>query len=109
MIKLKDLKIDARATVGSQLLLIKDAPTFTYDDNGIPTQTIDGTRYTVACPACDMQTLSVKVPGPQTLSRGDRAIMPVIFDGLDLYIYFRDGKPMVGGRAKAIRAADDKH
>lgn len=105
MINLRDIRIDAEATLGAPLLLVKEAPTFAYE-GGAPTQRVDGTRYTVACPGASMQTLAVKVPGPQTLTRGDRAILPVAFAQLELYVYYRDGKPMIGARASAIRACD---
>ena len=107
MLNIRDLKIDAEATTGKPLLLIKEAPTFAFE-NGVATQRVDGTRYTVACPGCGMESLAVKVPGPQTLSRGERAIVPVQFEGLELYIYFRDSKPMVGARATAIKPVEDK-
>lgn len=107
MLNLRDLKIDAEATLGKPLLLVKEAPTFAYE-NGIATQRVDGTRYTVACPACGMASLAVKVPGPQTLSKGERSIVPVQFDALELYVYYRDSKPMVGARATAIKPVEDK-
>ena len=108
MIRLKDLKINAKETLGSPLFLVKEAPTFAYVNN-TPTSQIDGTRYTVACPGADMQTVAVKVPGPQTLTRGDRAIVPVAFEDLQLYIYMnKEGKPMIGARAQAIKLVEDK-
>ena len=53
-----------------------------------------------------MATIAVKVLGPQTLDMGGKAVIPVEFDSLEIYIYYRDGKPMVAGRATAIRVAD---
>ena len=69
MLTLKQLVIDATATLGSPLLVCK-------------------------------------VLGPQTLDMGGKAVIPVEFDSLEIYIYYRDGKPMVAGRATAIRVAD---
>ena len=105
MLNMRDIKVDVQETVGAPLFLVKEAPTFAYE-NGTPTQRVDGTRYTVACPGAGMQTLAVKVPGPQTLTRGDRAIVPVAFDNMEIYVYYRDGKPMIGARAAAIRTCD---
>ena len=105
MLALKNLKIDAAATLGSPLLVCKAAPTFEYI-SGQPTNKRDGTRYTVAAPAAGMATIAVKVPGPQGVEMDGKAVVPVAFDGLELYIYYRDGKPMVAGRATAIRVAD---
>ena len=76
MLTLKQLVIDATATLGSPLLVCKAA------------------------------TIAVKVLGPQTLDMGGKAVIPVEFDSLEIYIYYRDGKPMVAGRATAIRVAD---
>lgn len=104
MMKLKDLIIDAEATLGSPLLLCRANPTYLYA-NGVPTSTRDGTRYTVAAPGCGMATIGVKVPGPQTIDLGDKAYLPVAFDDIELYVYYKDGKPMVGARATAIHLA----
>lgn len=105
MINLRDLVINAEATLGAPLFLVKEAATYAYE-NGVATSRRDGTRYTVAAPSVNMATIAIKVPGAQTVDKGDKAIVPVVFDGLELYIYFRDGKPCVGGRAKAIRKAN---
>ena len=105
MLTLKQLVIDATATLGSPLLVCKAAPTYRYE-NGVPTNKRDGTRYTVAAPAAGMATIAVKVLGPQTLDMGGKAVITVEFDSLEIYIYYRDGKPMVAGRATAIRVAD---
>lgn len=98
MLSLKNLVIDAKATLGSPLLLCKVSPTFEYA-NGTPTSKRDGTRYTVAAPSAEMATLNIKVLGAQ-------AVVPVTFDDLELYIYFRDAKPLVAGRATAIHVVD---
>lgn len=105
MLSLKQLVIDAVATLGSPLLLCKTAATYEYT-NGVPTNKRDGTRYTVAAPAAGMATVNVKVSGPQALDMGGKAILPVEFDSLELYIYYRDGKPMVAGRARGVHKAD---
>lgn len=105
MLSLKQLVIDSVATLGTPLLVCKAAPTFRYE-NGVPTNKRDGTRYTVAAPAAGMATIAVKVLGPQTLDMGGKAVIPVAFDDLELYLYYRDGKPMVAGRAAAIHTVD---
>ena len=57
MLTLKQLVIDATATLGSPLLVCKAAPTYRYE-NGVPTNKRDGTRYTVAAPAAGLQLRS---------------------------------------------------
>lgn len=107
MITLKQLKIDAAATLGDTLFVVRVVPTYVYH-NGVATSERDGTRYTVASAACGMATVTVKVPGPQTVTLGENAVLPVAFDELEIYIFFRDGKPLVAGRAKAIKVLDSK-
>lgn len=105
MLSLKQLVIDAGATLGTPLLVCKAAPTFEYSNN-IPTNKRDGTRYTVAAPAAEMATIAVKVLGPQTLDMDGKSIVPVDFDALEVYIYFKDSKPMVAARAKGVHVVD---
>ena len=105
MLKLGDLKIDAERTVGSPLVLCRTQPTMAYEE-GVRTSKRDGTRYSVACPAAGMQTLTVKVLGQQTVECSEKGMVLVDFDDLDIYVYFKDGKPFVAGRAKAIRLVD---
>ena len=107
MLSLKDLKIDTAATLGDTLLLCRATPTYAYE-GGIPTSKRDGTRYTVASPICNIATINIKVSGPQTVDLGGKAVMAVAFDALEIYIYFREGKPQVAGRAKAIKVLDSK-
>ena len=105
MLSLKQLVIDAGATLGAPLLLCKTAATFEYI-NGSPTNKRDGTRYTVAAPAAGMAAINVKVLGPQAVEMDGKSIVPVDFDALDVYIYFKDGKPMVAARAKGVHTVD---
>lgn len=108
MIDFRDIKIDAQGTLGKNLFLVKTAPSFEYE-NGLPTQRVAGTRYTIACAGADMQTVSVKVPGPQTVQkRDDGTLQKVQFDGLELYLYMRDNRPLVGARATGIREVPEK-
>ena len=107
MLKLNDLKIDVKATVGSPLVLCRVNPTVAYEDD-VPTSRRDGTRYTVACPGAEMKTLAVKVPGSQTVEFEEKGIILVDFDGMEIYVYYKDGKPFVAARAKAIRRVDSQ-
>jgi hypothetical protein len=53
-----------------------------------------------------MATLNIKVLGAQAVDMDGKAVVPVTFDDLELYIYFRDAKPLVAGRATAIHVVD---
>lgn len=97
-IDLQDLVIDAEATLGDVVYVRAAYPTYAYS-NGAPTANRDGTRYRVMSRA---GTINIKVPGAQTLTVDGTRPIPVSFAGVNLYIYYRDGKPFVAGRAKAI-------
>lgn len=102
-IDLTDLVIDAEKIVGKVVLLKAAYATFEYQD-GIPTAKRDGTRYRVATP---VGTLNVKVKGEQTIDFDpDNGPVPVSFEALNLYVYYKNGKAGVAGRAKAIEVVD---
>ena len=105
MLKVSDLKIDAAKTVGTPLVLCRTQPTMAYEE-GVRTTKRDGTRYSVACPAAGMQTLTVKVLGQQTVECAEKGLVLVDFDDMEIYIYFKDDKPFVAARAKDIRLVD---
>lgn len=102
-IDLHDLCIDAKATVGELFSLRGAFPTYEYS-NGAATTTRNGTRYRVATPA---GMLNIKVGGEQTVDfdKDDEPIT-VRFEKLSLYIYYRDGKPVIAGKADAIEVVD---
>lgn len=102
-IDLQDLVIDAEATLGEVMYVKAAFPTFTYKD-GAPTSNRDGTRYRVMSRA---GTINIKVPGAQTLTVDGVRPVPVSFQGVNLYIYFKDGRPLVAGRAKAVHVVGE--
>ena len=95
---LQDLVIDAEATRGAVVSVRAPYPTSAYS-NGAPTANREGTRYRVMSRA---GTINVKVPGAQTLTVDGVSPIPVCLQEPKLYIYYKDGKPAVAGRAKAI-------
>ena len=95
---LQDLVIDAEATLGDVVYVRAAYPTYAYS-NGAPTANRDGTRYRVMSRA---GTINVKVPGAQTLTVDGVSPIPVCLQEPKSYIYYKDGKPAVAGRAKAI-------
>lgn len=98
-IDVTDVVIDVAATIGETYHLRGTYPTFVYE-HGTPTANRDGTRYRVMTP---LGAMNVKVKGPQTIDfDADSKPVTVRFTDLSLYIYFRDGKAGVAGRAKAI-------
>ena len=102
-IDLRDLIIDSKASIGEVFSLRGAFPTYTYVD-GKATTTRDGTRYRVVTP---IGTLNVKVRGSQNINfDANDTPINIHFRGLTLYIYYRDGKPMIAGKADAVEAVD---
>ena len=62
MMKLKDLKIDAKATLGRRIVLTNIAPKYVYE-GGKKTDKVEGCYYTVFCQDRQYMTLRVSVPG----------------------------------------------
>lgn len=103
MLKLSDLIIDP-ATLGDPLWLTEITPCYAYRD-GKRTNTISGYKYTVAMPARGLEKISIRIGGPQRIDQ-PISYVAVGFEGLQLYIYWMDGNPMVGARAKDIHLVD---
>lgn len=101
-IDLTDLVIDTTATLGDALYVKAAYPTYKYE-GGAPTSLRDGTRYRVATP---VGMVNIKVPGNQTVDADGTQLVPVIFSELRLYIYYKDGRALVAGRAQSVKAAD---
>lgn len=87
-------------TLGDKLLLIDVRPAYQYV-NGKPTETIIGYRYVIALPAKMMEKISVKIDGNKLMDVPS-APLEVMFEELELYLFFMNGQPRLGGRAKNI-------
>ena len=84
MMKLKDLKIDAKATLGRRIVLTNIAPKYVYE-GGKKTDKVEGCYYTVFCQDRQYMTLRVSVPGDARIDDATVDKMPhVEFEGLDV-------------------------
>lgn len=101
MLKVTDLKIDTKETLGKQLLLVDVQPVYAYRD-GKRTNDIEGYRYIVALPEHEFDKLGIKIIGKQILNRPE-GYQEVIFDGLELFLYWMNGQYNVGARATGIK------
>lgn len=101
--KITDLIIDP-ASLGNQLWLVGISPAYEYRNNR-RTDKITGYRYTVAMVDKGLEKINVKIDGEQLMDEPNGYI-PVEFVGLELYIYFAQGQPAVGARAKGIRPVE---
>ena len=104
MIKLTDLKIDAKATVGDYVYLSSIVTAYQYV-NDQPTTEIIGYQYRVACPAMDWALLSVKILGQKQIEKPAHGQAKVVFEGLEIYPYWskRDEKYLVAARATGVK------
>ena len=101
MFSIKDISIDAKATVGNKLLLTDVTAYYRYN-NGAKTDEIEGYKYTVACEDKNYEKIAVKIPGVKQLEKPEKK-QYVEFKDLEVYAYFFDGKYNVGARAAAIK------
>lgn len=101
--KITDLKIDPQS-IGSRPLLVEVAPTYAYSE-GKRTNTVTGYRYTVAMPDHGFDKISVRIDGKQQIDTPD-GYVEVVFQNLEIYIYWTPTGYQVGARAKGIQLAD---
>ena len=94
MMKLKDLKIDAKATLGRRIVLTNIAPKYVYE-GGKKTDKVEGCYYTVFCQ--DRQYMSLRVSVDK---------MPhVEFEGLEVHLYYIDKRPIITVTADNVHVA----
>jgi len=100
MMKITDLMIDPR-NLGNKLWLVDVSPAYEYKDNR-RTDTILGYRYAVAMPEKGLDKINVKIDGKQ-LMEAPNGFAEVRFDNLEVFIYWSQGQPQVGAKAKGWR------
>ena len=98
--KISDLIIDPRS-LGETLWLVDVLPAYKYED-GHRTDTVLGYRYVIALPERGLEKISVRIDGRKQMDAPD-TYTAVRFDGLEVYIYWRDKVPQVGARASGIK------
>ena len=101
--KITDLIIDNRS-LGSKLWLVDVVPAYEYKNNA-RTDTVLGYRYTIALPEKGLEKINVRIDGKQLMD-APNGYVEVIFDGLEVFIYWSKGQPQVGARATDIYLAD---
>ena len=103
--KITDLIIDNRS-LGNKLWLVDVAPAYEYQNNR-RTDTILGYRYTVAMPEKGLDKINVRIDGKQLMD-APNGYVEVVFEGLEVFIYWSQGQPQVGARATGIRLVHSK-
>jgi hypothetical protein len=84
MIKLNNVAIDTKGTLGAVTLLTGVSPVYEYA-NGTRTGNVTGYRYEVALPERRLDKIDVVIAGPQLIDAPE-GNQQVNFDGLELYI-----------------------
>ncbi|MCQ4021930.1 MULTISPECIES: hypothetical protein [unclassified Ruminococcus] len=106
MFRLSDLKINSYATVGGNLFLVDVVPSFVYT-GGKRTDEVDGFKYIVAMPAHALEKIAVKIAGNTPLIELNGSDYPVVvFDGLELSLYWTPSGYQVSAKANAVHIAD---
>ena len=101
--KVTDLIIDPKS-FGSQMWLVNIEPAYAYRDN-VRTNDIVGYRYVVALPEKGLEKVSVKIEGEQRIEL-PKMYAEVVFDGLEIFVYWANGQLVVGARAKDIHVVN---
>ena len=82
MLNIRDLKIDATATLGSKKLLVAVVPVYEYKNNQRMDKVV-AYRYVVALPERAFEKIGVRIDGPQLIELPD-GFVEVTFHGLEL-------------------------
>lgn len=106
--EIKNLIIDANGSVGNNLVLVDVAPIKAYVD-GRRTDQVSGYRYTVAMPDKAFDKLVVKIDGELRIDKPQEGNYPkVVFEGLDLSLYWSPDGHKVSAKADDIKAVEGK-
>lgn len=106
--EIKNLIIDSEKSVGNNLVLVDVAPIKSYVD-GRRMDEVSGYRYTVALPDKAFDKLVVKIDGVQRLDKPVEGKYPkVVFDNLDLSLYWTPEGHKVSAKADDIKAVEGK-
>ena len=107
MLNIRDLKIDANATLGPKKLLVDVVPVYEYK-NDRRTDKVLAYRYVVVLPEKAFEKIGVRIDGPQLIETPDD-FAEVIFHSLELAAYESGGKVNIIAKATGISLANPKH
>lgn len=100
MLDIRNLTID-NSSLGSKMLLTEIRPAYIYE-NGKKTDKISGYRYDVALPKHGLEKLSVRIDGEQQMQPPEDGFVDVVFVGLVVRSYIKDGTAMFAATATGI-------
>lgn len=99
---LKNIKIDAKKTVGNTTLLVDVIPTYEYIE-GKRTDKITAYKYVIVLPERGFEKISVKIEGNQLIDSPEDGYTEVHIDNLTLSLYWRAGTYDISAKATGIR------
>lgn len=99
--KVTDVVVDASATMGKKLWVVDVVPAYEYV-NGQRTQNVTGYRYVTVLPERKMEKISVKIDGAAQME-APNGYVEVVFDGLEVNLYWANGDYNVSAKATAVR------
>ena len=103
--KVTDLIIDPKS-LGEKVWLVDVIPAYEYK-NGQRTDSITGYRYSIALPEKGLEKINVRIDGKK-LMEAPEGYAEVKFSGLEVFIYWNNGQPIVGAKANGISLANPK-
>lgn len=103
--KITDLIIDPKS-LGNKLWLVDVTPAYLYQ-GGRRTDTVIGFRYSTVLAEKNMDKINVRIDGKQILDPPD-GYAEVTFTGLEVFIYWSNGQPMVAAKAAGISLVNQK-
>lgn len=105
--KLTDLVIDPKGSLGNRLWLTEISEVREYKDNK-RTENIVGHRYIVVLPDRNFEKIGIKIDGKRLLDMPENGYVDVNFTGLQMMIYWINGQPEVAARATGVTPTNTK-
>lgn len=106
MLKISDLVINAAESFGRKLWLVSVKPAYEYQNNK-RTDTILGYRYTIALPERGLEKIDVRIDGKQLMD-APNGYVEVVFDNLEVFLYWSKGEYHVAAKAAGIHLVNHK-
>ena len=104
MLKIMDVVIDVKKTLGDTLLLVDVTPVYAYKDGGEKTDVVVGYYYTCVLPDRNYRRLKVKILGNQLIDKS-QCSTPVEFTDLKIKLYTRKDQYLIAASATGIQVA----
>lgn len=103
MIRILDIAVDAKATVGDEILLANVVPAYSYKEGVGKTNVVDGYYYICAMPRHELRKIKVKIPGKKILD-AQESLTKVILADLEIKLYVtKEGECKISATAKGIQ------